>query len=222
MDLLDSLLIERSKEDNMISDGALMAECLTFIVAGSETSSNTLSFSLYCLALFPEIQEKLYNEIKNAIGEGKELSVDNISNIEYLEWFLNEVLRIYPVAPILGRRIETEVKLGKYMIPKNTSVLMDFAKIHTDGTTWERPNEFDPERFRDYKNTGRKNFVPFGGGKRICVGKNFAMVEMETLLVRLLLMFKFEPTVELKWPIETHLKFTMGPKKNYVSILKRD
>jgi cytochrome P450 len=221
LDLLDALLMERQKEGNKdFDDNAVVAESLSFLFAGSETTSSTLSIVLYTLAMYPEIQEKLFQEIRGSVGEGP-VSFEHINKIQYLEWVVNEVMRMHPTAPLMSRVLDRDIQLGDRFVPKDTVVLVDVKQLHNDPLYWENPQDFIPERFADYDKTS-KSFMPFGAGKRVCVGKTLAMTEIQAVLMNLILNFKFEKTEGLAWPIQTDFKFTTQPKAFNLNVVRRN
>jgi len=221
--LLDILLESREHEHlkEVINNHAIVAEALLFLLAGAETTSNTLAFLIYALAYYPHVQEKLYHEIMSTIGD----KIDNYEDMykcEYLVNVVKEVMRISPTAPGAGRTMEKDTQIGPYLIPKGHAVVCSFVRIQKDPDNFDNPEEFIPERFENFDNKN-KSFLPFGGGKRICIGKSFALLELYTVVTILVKKFKFShPNPDTPWPIPYCQKFTLQPLYFDIKIEKRD
>eukprot|EP01124_Arcella_intermedia_P013399 TRINITY_DN1981_c0_g4_i1.p1 TRINITY_DN1981_c0_g4~~TRINITY_DN1981_c0_g4_i1.p1 ORF type:complete len:454 (-),score=106.51 TRINITY_DN1981_c0_g4_i1:312-1673(-) len=157
-DLLGILL-----NDN-ISDTELLELCLTFMVAGHETTSMALSWTMHALSKHPEVEKKCREEVLRVIGEDGEVTKDNINNLVYLGQTLNESLRLYAPVPMIVRITEKDVELGGYQIPKGCLVIVSPNVLHRVKKYWENPEQFDPDRWNN-KSHGSW-FLPFLDGPR--------------------------------------------------------
>jgi cytochrome P450 len=112
--------------------------------------------------------------------------------LEYTRMVIDETLRLYPPAWVIGRHSLSEDQLGQYRIPKDTNCLIPVYYIHRDPRYWNEPEKFDPERFSKENSKGRHKFVffPFGGGPRLCIGNNFALMEMQIIVPMLVRAFR--------------------------------
>lgn len=162
------------------------------MIAGYETTSTALAYVTYVLATHPTEQCKLQEHIDSYFsGAGDErtmLSYDTITQMDYLDMFARETLRMYPIAPVAINRQNTEdfhVK-GYGVIPKGTCVTVDIYQLHYDPDLWGPvdPHQFYPERFATKRHP--MAWIPFGAGPRNCVGMRFALMELKMILVRLL------------------------------------
>ena len=207
-DLLDMLLDARYEDGSAMDEQQLLDEILILFVAGHETTSNALTFTMELLGRHPEIQERLYAEIVNdsafAKAQPKEMATEShtdpvkvegesvkekeilsdadilafIKSQTYAKQVIEESMRLYPPAYFIDR-VNYEVDSFEGMeIPKGSNLLFSVIEIHKHKDYWEDPEQFNPDRFAD--NAGMKHpaYFPFGAGPRMCIGNNFAMYEM--------------------------------------------
>ena len=144
----------------------------------------------------PESLKKLQQEVRNVIGNKGKVQEDDLDKLEYLKAVIKETLRLYPVAPLLiPREAIDRCVINGYEIPKKTLVYVNAWAVGRDPNCWERPEEFEPERFMhssiDYKGTDFE-LIPFGSGRRICPGISMAAVTMEMTLSNLIYSFDWE------------------------------
>eukprot|EP01129_Flabellula_baltica_P009717 TRINITY_DN4016_c0_g1_i1.p1 TRINITY_DN4016_c0_g1~~TRINITY_DN4016_c0_g1_i1.p1 ORF type:complete len:482 (-),score=110.40 TRINITY_DN4016_c0_g1_i1:27-1472(-) len=204
-DLTDMLLSTYDLKDTQ----GLIGEILTFLLAGSETSSSTLAYLLYTLSRHPEIQQKAYEEIISKVGN-RPITFDDIESLEYVKCCLDEAARLYTVAPMNGRKITRDiVRDGKVIIPKGEFVAITVYLLHTDPEVWENPHEYNPERFLNLTEAQKISFTPFGGGKRVCIGKALAEIEIVWLTAMIIQNYILEPVSDV-WPIP--MKFALTTK----------
>jgi cytochrome P450 len=221
--ILSKLLIAADNPD-LLSDKELISNVWVFFVAGHETTATALTWALNCLRLYPEIQEKLYEEIKNFIGEDRVPTEEELEKLVYLNAFINEVLRLHSPVPALATRVATEeVKYKDMIIPKGTRVGINFQSLHTNPEYWDDPLKFDPDRFLPENRKGRNHYlhIPFSAGLRQCIGNIFSLIEQRLFLTRLLQKYRIVDPIENKpWPADKFLQF--GGKKNVcVRVVKR-
>ena len=137
-----------------------------FIVAGVDTLSSGLFFLLYNLAKYPNYQQQIYEEIQQVFGDDikRELKVEEVKQLVFLDAFINESLRIQPILPLVGRRFTKDVKLDeKYTIPANTDVYIFIEKLLLDPDYFPDPLVFRPERFLEDQKDNLYAFIPFSG-----------------------------------------------------------
>ena len=199
-----------------LSDEEIVAQSIIFLLAGYETSSNTLSFTLYYLAVNSDVQDKLRTEIKEAIESNvKKPLYDVAQNIEYLDCVVKEALRLCPPAAQMNRECAEDYDLKNGIhIPAGTEILIPFYAMHHDPDAWEDPERFDPERFRGPAKDARHayQFLPFGAGPRTCIGMRFALLEIKIALVRLLMKYKFVQSPETQVPLVIHPGATLSAR----------
>jgi cytochrome P450 len=191
-DLLQMLLDARDEETGEgMSDIQIRDEVMTIFVAGHETTACALSWAIYALGKNKEVYKKLETEIATF---DKELNFDNLFSLPYIKMCIDETLRMYPPAWTMGRRNYQAEKFGNFTIPADTNILIPIYYMHHHKDYWQTPEEFNPERFHpSIKNTiNRFVYLPFGAGSRMCIGNNFAIMEMIAVLYLFIQKFDFE------------------------------
>ncbi|MGA9470912.1 MAG: cytochrome P450 [Terriglobales bacterium] len=194
-DILGMLMDARDqKSGQAMSDRQLVNEIKTLIVAGHETTANTLSWSWYLLSQNPKAEEKLASEINNLAGS-KFPGLDDLPKFAYTRQVIDEVLRLYPAGWLLTRRALKDDQLGVYFVPAGTEIYVSpyFIQRHPD--LWEEHDRFNPDRF-DPENSRESNplaMIPFSTGPRNCIGENLARVEMQIHLMTIAGRIRFRP-----------------------------
>ncbi|TRY78879.1 hypothetical protein TCAL_12652 [Tigriopus californicus] len=158
----------------------LVTVCLDFFLAGSETTSTTLTWSVILMAIHPEIQEKCYQEIHQTIGSHPPMTA-HLKDLTYCHATMLEVQRISATVPATLPHITTEeIRMDGYVIPKDSLILANLRLFLHDAKAFPNPKEFNPSRFLDDNGKIVKpdQFVPFGFGKRICMGESLAKSEL--------------------------------------------
>ncbi|XP_052890491.1 cytochrome P450 4C1-like [Anopheles moucheti] len=177
---LDQLLnTKRGDEDLAMQE--IENHIYTIIGAGSETSANQVAYILLQLAMHPDIQDRVCEEIRSIYGDSSlNISFETISAQNYLEQVIKETLRLFPVAPLVGRETIETVKLGDVVIPPGVTLLMNIMHVHRSKELWgDRANVFDPDRFDPATYDARQqhpfSYIPFGGGPRNCIGYRYVL-----------------------------------------------
>ncbi|CAD5116679.1 DgyrCDS5545 [Dimorphilus gyrociliatus] len=199
-DLLDILLLARDDSGTGLTDKEIRAEVDTFLFAGHDTTSSALSWTLYQLAQYPEIQEKCRAEIDKIFTDKDDDDIvwSDLTKMEYLTRCIKESLRRVPPVPVIQRRIDGSLDITGVEVPHNSPVSIHIYEIHNNTTVWENPLEFDPDRFL-LENTKKKDpfsFVAFSAGPRNCIGQNFAMNELKIVISKVLRKFRLETDPE--------------------------
>lgn len=214
-DLLDLLLGARYDDGEAMGEEQLVDEILVLFAAGHETTSNALTFVCELLARQPEMQEKIYQEVKDLRAESSDL-MNFVTKAEYTNRVINETLRLYPPAYFIDRISIGKDEFEGKSISKGTSVLLSVYEIHRHKHFWKDPNTFNPDRF--IENSRPEAYFPFGAGPRKCIGNNFAMFEMVLAIAELISRFKIQPTKE---EIEISPLITLKPKNAVLKFQKR-
>ncbi|KAH7538026.1 hypothetical protein FEM48_Zijuj03G0155700 [Ziziphus jujuba var. spinosa] len=172
----------------------LIDECKTLFFGGHDTTALALTWTLLLLALHPEWQTQLREEIREVIGD-KEVDFTTIAGLKKMGCVMNEVIRLYSPAPNIQRQTREDIRVDDLIIPKGTNMWIDVVKMNHDSALWGKDvNEFRPERFKDdiYGGCNHKmGFLPFGFGGRMCVGRNFSMMQYKIVLTLILSRFSF-------------------------------
>ncbi|KAF8696973.1 hypothetical protein HU200_036618 [Digitaria exilis] len=211
-DLLGLLLESNMRQSNGnaklgLSTEDVIEECKLFYFAGMETTSVLLTWTLILLSMHPEWQERAREEVLSHFGRAKP-DFDSLSRLKTVTMILYEVLRLYPPATFLNRRTYKDMELGGIKYPAGVNLLLPLLFIHHDPDIWGKDaSEFNPARFADGISNATKHqgaFFPFGGGPRICIGQNFALLEAKMALCAILQRFSFELS-----PSYTHAPYTV-------------
>jgi cytochrome P450 / NADPH-cytochrome P450 reductase len=197
-------------------------QVLTFLVAGHETTSGLLSLALYYLMKNPAILAKARDEVDSIIG-GKIPEFEDLGQMKYLKRVLKETLRLWPTAPIFARKALTDTSLlgGTYELPAGKIVNVLLPSLHRDPRVWKDPMKFDPERFTPEAQRALPAhcYKPFGTGKRICTGKQFAMLESVLALTTILQHFEIQNDFDYSLSVVESL--TLKPNNFRVNLKKR-
>uniref|UniRef100_A0A3B4B640 Uncharacterized protein n=1 Tax=Periophthalmus magnuspinnatus TaxID=409849 RepID=A0A3B4B640_9GOBI len=165
------------------------------LLAGVDTISSTLSWSLYELSRHPEVQSRLRGEVLKVLGDRRIPNAADVAQMPLLKATVKEVLRLYPVIPGNARVItERDIQVGGYVIPKKTLITLCHFATSRDPAVFQSPDEFLPERWlnRDQSHHPYAS-VPFGVGKRSCIGRRIAELELYLAISRILLEFDVKP-----------------------------
>ena len=169
-----------------LSDDDICHELVLFILAGHDTTSTTLTYSLWALGRHPAIQDRVVNEV-SALGD-RPLTPDDVPRLGHTVRVLHEALRLCPPAAGTPRMLTKDVAVDGYRLEAGTMAVVSFYAMHRDPELWDRPLRFDPDRFLPERSQGRSRwqYLPFGGGPRSCIGDHFAMLEVTLALATLI------------------------------------
>lgn len=216
--------VRRPQKKTMTED-EVVGQAFVFLLAGYETSSNTLAFTCYLLALHPECQCKVQEEVDDFFTRYDSPDYTNVQELKYMDMVVSEALRLYPPGFRFARNIEHDCVVNGQFLPKGATLEIPAGFLHYDPEHWPEPEKFIPERFTPEAKASRHPFVylPFGAGPRNCVGMRLAQLEMKMALVRLFRRFSIVACSETKVPLELKSSSTLGPKNGiFVKITKRD
>lgn len=228
-DLLTSLVQARDEDGNGMEEELIVDECLTFLFAGHDTTSNLLSWAMFMLAQLPDEQRKLHEEVDQVL-EGRAPTIADLKQLTYSKCVLEEVLRLHGPVPFLERVAPVDRQLtfsdgSKETIPAGTAIWLMFSKAMTDSRYWGADSEeFRPSRF-EKAHTGEEvkrhafSFTPFSAGARNCIGQKFAMNEALTLLA--LIMQNFTVHAESDQKVEPVFHGTVTPHGFHCSFSQR-
>ncbi|SMF97330.1 Cytochrome P450 [Methylomagnum ishizawai] len=207
-DILSRLMEARYDDGTGFDDAALVDNLITNLVAGHETSALSLTWAFAWLGRHPEVAERLQREIDSL---GRDDDIAAIQALPYLDAVVKECLRLYPAVPEVVRMLAKPLELRGYEIPAGMNVAACSAVLHMDPAFYPEPERFRPERFLERPPSGFE-FIPFGGGDRVCLGNHFGVFEVKIVLAVLLTRGRFE--LLDRGPVRVARRgFLMGPDR---------
>jgi len=213
-DLLSMMLL-RSGDERLAHD-----EILTTILAGHDTTGVALAWTFALLSTHPEVARRLHLEVEQVLN-GRPPTLDNLPALEYAEMVLKESLRLFPPAWVLSRKAVADDEVGGYHIPSGATIFVSPYLTHRHPDFWRNPEGFDPERFR--RGGAARNapfaYFPFGGGPRLCIGNNFALMAAQIVLV--LVVQKFRLALATGQSVVPQAKLTLHPRRKLFMTLER-
>ncbi|KAL3862689.1 hypothetical protein ACJMK2_008642 [Sinanodonta woodiana] len=230
-DFIDAFVLEMKKqnngETNIFTKEYLAAIIIDLFLAGTETVSTTITWASFYLATRPDIQSRIFEEIKANVGTERLPSLQDKQRLVYTEAFIMEVLRMSNIAivSILHAPV-SDVWIRGFHIPKGMQILPDINSVLSDPAVWGDPENFRPDRFVSEEGTLSKpvEFIPFFTGIRNCLGESFARMELFLFISALVQRFKIMPpegqTLDIK-DVDGIFGFTHAPKPFYIRAISR-
>lgn len=171
------------------------------IVAGTNTTSDTVQWAMTELVRNPEKMWRAKDEVRGVVGEKEEVEESDIAKLPYLGAVIKETLRCHPPGPFLSHKAQAEVEISGYTVPKDALILVNVWAIGRDSSIWSNPESFEPERFLDrridYKGQDFE-FLPFGSGRRMCAGMPLADVMVHLMVASMIHNFDWELEAGMK------------------------
>ena len=184
VDMLDLLLAAHDDEGGLNSK-ELRDQIVTFIVAGHETVASSLTWTWWLLGSHQDVQAKLQKEVDEVL-QGRNPEVKDVANLPYTRAVVDEALRIFPPGWVVSRRSLGEDVLGGHEIPEKSVIIISPWATHRHPEAWNKAESFDPTRFMPDAPTPQKGtYLPFGIGPRMCIGKDFAILESVLMIARI-------------------------------------
>jgi cytochrome P450 len=193
-DMLDMLMLSRYEDNGEKMPVQLLRdEIITIFMAGHETTSSALTWTFHYLSQNPKAYTTLKQEIDTVL-QGEELKFEHLKQLKYTKACVNESMRLMPPVWAVGKKSTESTMIGPYKIKKNTNIIITNFLSHRNPKYWDKPNEFLPERWKteEVKKNHKFAFFPFGGGPRMCIGNNMALLEAEVLLTKIVQKYSFE------------------------------
>jgi cytochrome P450 len=169
-----------------LTDDEICNELIVFMLAGHDTTATTLTYALWALGRHPRMQSTVRAET-DAIGD-RELTSDDVPRLRYTVQVVHEALRLCPPGPSIPRLIIRDIEVDGYLVKAGTLCTVGVYAMHHDPELWDRPVEFDPDRFSPERAAGRDRwqYIPFSAGPRTCIGDHFAMLEATLALATII------------------------------------
>ncbi len=218
-DLLN-LLLEVSDEQGPLTAERTRAEAISFMLTGYETTANAMCWLWYLLALNPDARQRMLDEIDEVVGD-RTVTLEDVAKLEWTTACLEESMRIFPPVWMITREAIEDDVIGGHHVRAGTTVGIVVEHVHRDPRFWDAPELFDPSRFLPGadKDRPRSSYIPFGHGKRICIGRNFALLEAVMIAATLSQHHVFD--LVPGHPVEPETTFTLRPKHGVRMIARR-
>lgn len=191
-------------ETKGVTESQVLAQAVLFFLAGYETTASAITFLMYNLAINPECQEKVLEEVDRVAGKKGEVTFEMLHEMHYLERAINESLRMFPAALRTDRVATEDTVAGDFKINKGMVVAIEIYNLHYDPAVWPEPEKFDPDRFTEEEKAKRSpySFCPFGVGPRTCIGMRLALLEIKCASIYILRNFRIERSEKTEVPLK--------------------
>ena len=189
-DLLSMLIAARDADGTALTEDHIIEHTGTIFIAGQETSSNALTFTLLLLAAHPQVAGDLLDEL-DATLHGDAPTADQLHALPFLDAVVRESMRVLPPVPLNARVVAHDTEFRGYRLPAGTQLLVSLYHSHRAPELFTRPSAFDPYRWQTCK-PAPYEYAPFGTGPRTCLGAPFAMTELKVALAMILQRFRLE------------------------------
>jgi cytochrome P450 len=220
-DLLGLLLAARDPESGAsMNRRQIRDELMTFMLAGHETTANGLAWMWFLLSLHPPARDRLLSEVDEVL-DGRVPTAGDAAGLPWTAACFQEAMRLYPPAWILERDAIGRDEVGDYVIPRWATVIVSPYVVHRNPAIWPEPERFDPSRFLPGAGAGRPRsaYLPFGAGRRMCVGAGFAMLEGVLLAAMIAQRFTFDPAPDAR--VVPEPTATLRPRDGLPMIMRR-
>ncbi|XP_045192422.2 ultra-long-chain fatty acid omega-hydroxylase-like [Mercenaria mercenaria] len=217
-DFLDIVLMAQDENGVGLTDKEIRAEVDTFLFAGHDTTSSAISWAIYTLGQYPEIQEQIYEEVMQVVGT-KNVEPDHLSKLKYMLFFIKEVMRMYSIVPVIGRSLKEPLTIDGVTLPAGALIEINIHTMNHNPAVWSDHEDFRPDRFSESEpERDPFSFIPFSAGTRNCIGQNFALNELKVVLSRLVQAFRIE--LDTSHEVVPQPKLVMRPKNGIKVFLR--
>jgi len=210
--LLEAMLAAADRPESGLSDAQVAGNVMTMLLAGEDTTANTIAWMIYLLWKHPQALARACDEVRSKVRDCQQASMDEVADLEFIEACIHETMRLKPVGPQLPLQANADVVVGDVKVPKGTIVINLLRRDSVREDLVPQAACFEPERWLQSNNPAKRLSTPFGAGSRICPGRYLAMLEMKIAITALLGHFDidFVGTADGQAPRE-RLAFAMMP-----------
>jgi cytochrome P450 len=183
-DVLSMLLLARDEDDgSQLGDQQIRDEVMTLLLAGHETTANTMTWTWYELGRNPDARARLDAEVQRVVG-ARPVTTADLPELPWTAAVIDEAMRLHPPAYMVGRQALCDIELAGHRLPAGTTVMVNIRGIHRRADYYPEPLAFRPERMlpEARKPRPRHHYLPFGAGPRVCIGSHFALMEAQLAL----------------------------------------
>ncbi|KAG8079299.1 hypothetical protein GUJ93_ZPchr0007g3790 [Zizania palustris] len=201
-----------------VAEDFVVDNCKNICFAGYESTAVTAAWCMMLLALHPEWQGRVRDEVQEVCAGGRAPDFPALQKMKNLTMVIQETLRLYPAGAVVSRQALREINLGGVRLPKGVNIYVPVSTVHLDTELWGAGAlEFDPGRFADAR-PPLHAYLPFGAGARACLGQRFAMAELKVLLA--LVLFRFEVALSPEYEHSPALRFIVEPEHGVRLVVK--
>ncbi|GMR61302.1 hypothetical protein PMAYCL1PPCAC_31497, partial [Pristionchus mayeri] len=213
---------ENADTSRKLSADEIVGQCLVFLLAGFDTTSNSLSYLTHFLANYEDVQRKLIDEVDSFLAENETIEIERLVDLKYMDAVIRESLRHYPLGSVVVTRECTKAcEIGGFRFEKGDTIATDTWSMHMDEEVWgEDASEFRPERWFESSDRPRTAFQSFGEGPRMCLGMRIAYMQEKVALLKLLSRFRIEKSENTN-PLKLVGSITVSPERVMVKLVKR-
>ncbi len=213
---LEALLVESKKEKTVFDEKTVYGNVIAMLIAGEDTTSNTLAWTLFYLAQHPEIVQKIRQEASIAYpNNNTPENYDQLADLKYTNAAIQEAIRLKPTTPMLFFQPNEDLVLKNVFVPKDTMIITQNSYAAMDNANFSNATKFDPSRWIKsacpYQNHAPKTSRAFGGGARLCPGMHLSIIEMTTAISSICKQFDISLAVK-PYEVEENFAFTMAPE----------
>ncbi len=208
-DVLAALIRARDDDGTGMTDVELLGQTTTLLIAGHETSSNALTWTLFLLSQHPEVQADLVDELESVL-HGDAPAVEQLRSLPLLERVVKESMRLIPPGALTSRVATAPFAIGPYELPKDAIVTISQYLTHRLPDLYPEPRRFQPQRW-EHIDPSPYEYLPFGAGPRMCIGASFAMMEIKIVLAMLLQRYRLQPVPGTR--VDWQVKLTLAPSR---------
>lgn len=224
--LLEAMLAARDEEGAAFTDEEVYGNVITMLLAGEDTTANTLAWMMHFITEHPDAQSRMLAETEHVVGASGTLHrLEDVAKLAWIDAVANEAMRLKPVAPIIFLEALADVEIGDVALPKGTALFLLTMHAGLQDKHFADADEFRPQRWIDAAAAPSsahdpKAFLPFGAGPRFCPGRQLAMVEIKTVMAMFCASFEITKTQPAE-PVRELFSFTMMPENLFVKLRRR-
>lgn len=216
-----SILLDASKPSKIgFSDTQLRGHLVTLLFAGQETTANALAWTLYLISQHPQAETAILNEVAQELG-GKPPAADTFLRLTYTRWVVQEALRLYPPVYVLAPSTGSDTLVsGAFVIPAGSQLIVSQYVMHRHPKYWDKPDQFEPERFSKERSAGRPKYAyfPFGRGPQTCIGAQLAMMQMVSIVAKVIKAYQLR--LVPSYPVVPQAALTLRPRYGVPMLLE--
>ena len=218
--LIEAMIVERDREGSELTDADVAGNVLTMLLAGEDTTANSLAWAIWLLNEHPQVAVRAIHEVNAVLGgEPCPTRYEQLGQLDFIEACIHETMRLKPVAPLIVQQAAMDREVAGVLLPAGTLVICLMRPAAVEESRFPRAMEFDPDRWlanggsaAQAASSAKRVVMPFGAGPRICPGRYLALAEMKMVLAMLLASFRIE-SVDTPdgLPVQERLTLTMSP-----------